>query len=64
MRGAQRVMEEYKHLFKHLGSYQVIKDLDIDGDNMNRWRLKLCNFDESSEGGRELNADLRKLSER
>jgi hypothetical protein len=64
MHGMQRNMAEYKHLFKNLGSYPFIEDLDIDGDNMNRWRLKLRNFEESSEGGKQLNADLCKLSER
>ena len=35
-----------------------VKDLTVVGDNMTKWRFKLCNFDSDLEGGRNLNDDL------
>jgi len=35
-----------------------VKDLTIVGDDMSRWRFKLCNFDNDMEGGKNLNDDL------
>jgi hypothetical protein len=30
-------------------------------DELHLWHLQLCNFDDSSEGGKQLNADLQRL---
>ena len=40
------------------GEWPQIKDLTIVGDDVNRWRFKLYNFDNDMEGGRNLNEDL------
>lgn len=40
------------------GEWPQVKDLTIVGDDMTRWRFKLCNFDNDMEGGRNLNDDL------
>lgn len=42
---------------KH-GEWPQVKDLTIVGDDMTKWRFKLCNFDSDLEGGRNLNDDL------
>ena len=40
------------------GEWPQLKDLTIVGDDMTKWRFKLCNFDSDLEGGRNLNDDL------
>ena len=40
------------------GEWPQVRDLTIVGDDMTKWRFKLCNFDNDLEGGRTVNDDL------
>jgi hypothetical protein len=62
LNGAKGIQAELKQLYKDLpSSYPFIRNATPVGDNLHLWHLELCNFDEGSAGGKELNEDLRKL---
>jgi hypothetical protein len=62
--GILRVQAELKHVQRGVGTqYPFIQELSIKDDNINLWQLKLANFDEDIEGGRQLNGDLDKLQQ-
>lgn len=64
MRGVKRVTSEFKYLSNKIkrGEWPQVKDLTVVGDDMSRWRFKLCNFDNDMEGGKHLNDDLNILA--
>jgi hypothetical protein len=64
--GSRRVQAEYKHLARLAAGGQLgcVRDLSTAGDDLLTWRFKLRGFDNDAEGGRDLNADLRRLAAR
>ena len=58
------ILDAVKNVLQYLtnkvnkGEWPQMKDLTIVGDDINRWRFKLYNFDNDMEGGRNLNDDL------
>ncbi|KAJ1461246.1 hypothetical protein M885DRAFT_508169 [Pelagophyceae sp. CCMP2097] len=58
--GTQRIMAEFREMRSWDDSPQV-DDLQLVQDCAARWRFKARNFDSSSDGGRDLNADLAQL---
>lgn len=64
MRGMKRIQAEFKYLNNKIikGEWPQVKDLTVVGDDMTKWRFKLCNFDSDMEGGRNLNDDLNNLA--
>mmetsp|Transcript_27898 Transcript_27898/g.89958 ORF Transcript_27898/g.89958 Transcript_27898/m.89958 type:complete len:236 (+) Transcript_27898:66-773(+) len=62
--GTQRLMAEFRSLLSEWGdSKPEISDLELVDDQVTLWRLKASNFDEDSSGGRDLNADLKRLKD-
>jgi hypothetical protein len=62
LQGAKRIQAELKQLYKELPSnYPFIRNVTTANDKLHLWHLELCKFDDSSEGGKQLNEDLRRL---
>jgi hypothetical protein len=62
LRGAKRIQAELKQLCKDLPSaYPFIRSVTTVNDKLHIWHLELCNFDDSSAGGKQLNEDLQWL---
>ncbi|WIA37185.1 hypothetical protein OEZ86_014139 [Tetradesmus obliquus] len=64
LHGAKRIQAELRQLCKDLPScYPFVRSVTTVDDRLHAWRLELCNFDDGTEGGRQLNEDLRKLGQ-
>jgi hypothetical protein len=62
LRGAKRIQAELKQLYSDLPSaYPIIRSVTTVNDKLQLWRIQLCNFDDSSVGGKQLNEDLQRL---
>ncbi|KAK9837003.1 hypothetical protein WJX81_006058 [Elliptochloris bilobata] len=64
--GSRRLQAEFQHLSRQmlLGALPQVSELEMVGDNVFRWRFCLSDFDGSTPGGRDLNADLAILQRR